>query len=130
MTSKWFLKNFEGIKIFFRINENSIGIRSTQQSDDAAEILSVVNARKRWKELLSQGHLIINRNQMTAREIREIGEEWKESSPEPPNTYWGENVGHHAGIGIPLEVPESTYRENDSNSSSYDQDDYETQQGY
>ena len=47
MTSEWFLKNFEGIKIFFRINENSIGIRSTQQSDDAAEILSVENARKR-----------------------------------------------------------------------------------
>ena len=125
MTSEWFLRSDEGIKIFFRLDENFIAIRSPGQSDEAAESLSVENARKRWKELLDKGYI-----QIKGGDNEEGEKSAKESSPEPPNTYWGENVGHYAGIGIPLEVPEWTYRENDSNSSSYDQDDYETQHGY
>ena len=50
--------------------------------------------------------------------------------PDERKSYWEPNVGHHAGIDIPLEVPEERYRENDSSSACYDQDDYETQQGY
>ena len=126
---KMSLGSEQSIKVFVQVNSDAIAIMNAGERIEDAENYTLAAARGLWKDFERMGYVKFYEGKRTAQILLDQPNQPVQNNSESTH-YWGENVRHYAGVGIPLEVPEWTYRENDSNSSGYDQDDYETQQGY